>query len=138
MLTATAQARLYYLRKRNRSATLVDDLGQPGWGTMVFATNPSNAQTIALGGTTVTFGSDVTIGASLAITLASLLTFLQASVNAGIRLATYSVEGSTLVILSRAPGNNTMALAASNATVSHSTLLRQQNRERRALGSETL
>lgn len=119
---AAMQAALYNARKHGDDTTQVDDLASLAWGSIVFAANPANASTITLGGTVVTFGSNVTIGADTAATLVNLLTFLRASANANIIKCTYAVTGSTLAVRSKTPGVATFTLAASVATVSHATL----------------
>jgi hypothetical protein len=120
---AAMQAALYHARVKNqRDTTLVDDPTSLSWGYINFAANPLTSATITLGGTAVTFGTDVTIGASLAQTLGSLLAFLNASADANIGKCTYAVIGSVLAIRSKTPNNTTFTLAASAATVSHATL----------------
>lgn len=131
---AAMQAALYHSREKNLiSTTLVSDPASLASGSITFASNPANNSTITLGGTVVTFGTDVTIGASLAITLASLLAFLNASVNANIIKCTYTITGSVLDIRSKTPNNTTFTLAASVATVSHATIQLIQIRKRKAL-----
>jgi hypothetical protein len=99
-------------------------------GNIMFGANPSNNDTITLGGTVVTFkaagpvGNQVLIGGTLANTLANLLAFLQASVDANISLASYSVVGSKLYVVYKTTGagGNAFTLAASVAVVSAGTL----------------
>lgn len=118
-LTSAQQAASYYARKRNRTAQRsapVADKSELAWGSIVFAAN--TAQSITLGGTLV----NLSIGANLAATLAALLVTLIGSADANIVKCTYSLEGSTLVIVSKTPGDATFTLAASTGTVSASTL----------------
>lgn len=126
-----AQAGSYYARKRNRNAVLGTDLASHAWGRITFASN--TGQTIHLGGTLVTLGTDVSLGASLAATLAALVTFLNASLDSGIKQATYTTDGTSLLITVKAAGVATMTLSASAATVVHSPVQLQQTRQRVAL-----
>jgi hypothetical protein len=129
------QTALYHARHKNQVETsLVNDPASLSWGSIAFSANPSNGATITLGGTVVTFGTTVTIGASLAITLASLLVFLQASADTNIKKCTYSITGSILGVRSKTPNNTAFTLAASAATVSHATLQLFQISARQALG----
>lgn len=100
-------------------------------GSILFGSNPSNLATITLQGTVVTFvtgtptSGQVKIAAgSLPGTLANLLTFLNASVDANIIQMSYSVVGSTLYCVSKitGTGGNALTIAASAATASGSTL----------------
>lgn len=71
--------------------------GEAGIGTIVFSANPTDGDTITLNGVVVTFGAagDVAIGAALTNTLDTLVTFLNASVNAALTPATYSKVSTT-------------------------------------------
>lgn len=75
-----------------------------------FSGNPAANDTLVINGTTVTFvasgatGNQVNIGGTLPVTLASLQTFLSASVDANLVKATYSVTGSTLYLTSVVTG----------------------------------
>ena len=88
-------------------------------GSATFSVNPANNDTLTINGTTVTFvtgapvGNQVQIGGTLAITLASLLTFLQASQNAGLLGCTYLLAGSVLYVTAvvTGTGGNSIALA---------------------------
>lgn len=117
----------YYARKRNRLSVLVDDKAAPAWGTVTFPANPSAGHTVTLNGTVITFGTTVTIGASLAATLAALVAYVVANPVTGL---TVRASGNGLSVLSTTPGNNTITLAASNATVSGATLKRQKAHKR--------
>jgi hypothetical protein len=119
------QTALYRNRRKNHAAgkgTPVADPTQLSWGTITFASNPLSNATITLGGTVVTFGTDVAIGGSLASTLASLLAFLNASVNVNIIKCTYAVTNNVLGIRSKTVNNTTFTLAASAATRSNPVL----------------
>jgi hypothetical protein len=111
---------LYYARKRNRLTVPTDDPTQRAWGYVVFATN--DAQTVTLGGTVVTFGTSFALGDTLAATLQNLLTYLNASNDANLVKADYSVSATALSIRAKQINDTTFALAASAGTVSHSTL----------------
>lgn len=105
--------------------------GTRATGSIVFTANPSADDTIAVGGSTWTFktsgatGNQTNIGASLSATLSALATALNASADAGIKKGVYVATATTLLIFARTPGAaaNSVALAASAATVSASTLL---------------
>lgn len=97
-------------------------------GTYVFAGQPANLDTITIAGTVVTFvtaapvGSQVQINAvNLAGTLANLLTFLNASVDANLVKFTYMVDnGNTtlgLVAVTAGVGGNALTLAKSGANI---------------------
>jgi hypothetical protein len=66
--------------------------GEAGIGTIQFSANPTDGDTITLNGVSVSFGAsgDVAIGAALSDTIDSLVTFLNASANAALSVATYS------------------------------------------------
>ena len=94
-------------------------------GSITWTQNQIPGETIDLNGTVVTFvsgaptGNQVQIGANLAATLASLLTFLQASSDANIKLFTYSIAlGATLEITAVASGaaGNSLTISAGFAT----------------------
>lgn len=133
---AALQAALYHARARNteaqNSTPVTDPTGTP-YGSITFAANPASNSTITLGGTVITFGTTVAIGASLAVTLASLLTFLNASADANIKKCTYQVSATSLGIRSKTAGVSTFTLAASAATISHSPLMLPTINERPAL-----
>lgn len=145
MLNRQQQAGSYYARKRNRLATsLIDDLYAPAWGTITFLESPlpSNGDTITVNGTVLTFVSGGASGAQVHIadTLAEILYDVQAYFRrnpvSGVGSVTISENG--LLVLSAAPADTTVTLAASAATVSHATLQKQQRYARVALGSQTL
>jgi hypothetical protein len=60
-------------------------------GYYLFTGQPSN-QNIVVNGTTVTFGTNVLVGANLAATVANLLAFLQASADTNINKMTYALS----------------------------------------------
>lgn len=99
-------------------------------GSIVFAANPSADDTITLNGTAWTFkasgatGAQTNIGASLAATLATLVTNLNASADTQVTKCTYSANSDTLFISydTRGTAGNSFTLAASAATVSGGTL----------------
>lgn len=94
-------------------------------GSIVWRSNFVPTERIVLNGTVVEFvsssptGNQVLIGSTLAISLANLLTFLNASADPNIVLFTYSVVlGTTLLITAVTPGvdGNALTLAAGYAT----------------------
>ena len=94
-------------------------------GNIVWNSNMIPGETIALNSTVVTFvsssptGNEVLIGATLADSLANLLTFLQASSDANLLLFTYSILlGTTLQLIATSPGTggNELTLSAGYAT----------------------
>lgn len=122
--TSAVAASAYWARKRNRMQTaLIDDDYAPAWGTILFAANPSAGHTITINGTVITFNTTVTIGATLAATLAAVLTYLAAHPVSG---ASVSLSGDGLLILSTTSADTSVTISASNATVSHATLQKQQ------------
>ncbi len=113
----------YYARKRNRAAQLADpvvDVTSRATGFVTFSTNA--AQTVTLGGTVVTFGTSFALGATLPLTLANLLVYLNASADTNIVKCTYAIEGSALTITYKTPNVATFTLAASAGTRSAATL----------------
>lgn len=120
------QAALYHARTKNLAAkksVAVADLSANAYGSITFAANPLTNATITLGGTVITFGTTVAIGANLAATLTTLLAFVNASADANLLKCAYAVVGSALTIKSKTPGTSAFTLAASVATVSHSPLV---------------
>lgn len=105
--------------------------GPTATGYVTFAGNPANNDTITIGGTVVTFkaagpvGNQVLIGANLAATLVNLATFLNASVDANIALATYTVTATRVYVVYKVTGagGNAFTLAASVAVPSGATLV---------------
>lgn len=101
-------------------------------GSAAFSANPANLDTLTIQGTLITFvtgapvGSQVQIGATLAITLASLLTFLSSSADVNLVKMTYSVVASTLYIVSVLTGTAgnayTLAKVSTAITLSGATL----------------
>lgn len=116
----------YFARRRNRAArntVLVDDNAAPAWGTINFSANPSNGHTITINGTVITFGTTFAIGADLAATLAAALSYIEANAISGVFV---SLSGNGILVQSTTPGDDSITLAASNATVSDATLKKQQ------------
>ena len=111
---SSAQRAALYVRKKNRAAVPVIDVTALPTGSIPFSANPSSSNTITIGGTVITFGTTVAIGASLAITLASLLAFLQASLNVNLVKNTYAISGNSLVVTGKTVG--TGAVLSSNFT----------------------
>lgn len=129
---ASVQAALRVARKVNLTGTtLVSDPVSLATGFITFPGNPASSSTITLGGTVVTFGTNVAIGASLGATVVNLLAFLNASADANISKCIYSMVGPTLTVKSKTPNNTTFTLAASAATVSNATLQLSKIRRRK-------
>lgn len=90
----------------------------PAGATASFSANPANADTLTIAGTAVTFVTgapsalQVQIGASLAITLANLMTLLNSSTDANLIKATYALSGSVLQLTANI---NQVVGAAGNA-----------------------
>lgn len=123
---ASLQTALYHARVKNavaKKSAPVADLSANASGSITFASNPANASTITLGGAVVTFGTNVAIGGSLAVTLASLLAFLNASADANVKKCAYTIAANSLGVRSKTTGPSTFTLAASAATISHSPLV---------------
>lgn len=101
-------------------------------GSLTFAGNPTNGQTIVLNGVTWTFvtsgatGTQTNLGVSLAATLTQLASDLNASGNASIDVASYAISGSKLVVTYKTVGTGgnayTLAAGTSGATPSGATL----------------
>ena len=102
-------------------------------GTIVFSAQPANNSTITLNAVPWTFvtgsptGNQTQIGISLSATLTALASDLNASVVAGLSVATYTADATTLTIIHDTPGvaANAYTLAASptsNGTPSYATL----------------
>jgi len=110
----------------------IQSAGVAATGSVAFTANPVAATTLTLAGTVVTFvaggaaGNQVNIGASLGVTLASLLAFLQASPDVNIDKFTFALNGNTLNLAALLPGvaGNTLTLATNvaGATASGATL----------------
>lgn len=93
-------------------------------GTIALPTNPTNMQTLTLGGTTVTFvtsgatGNEVNIGGAAATTVASLLSLLQASADTNISKCTYAAGSpSTTINVTYATGGTAGNSFAMSTTV---------------------
>jgi hypothetical protein len=96
-------------------------------GSAAFSGNPANLDTLTINGTVITFvtgtpvGSQVAIGGTLTITLASLLAFLQASADVQLVKFTYSINpaNTALYLVSVAVGTagNAYTLAKSSTAI---------------------
>lgn len=115
-------------------------------GTITFADNPSNGDTITLNGATWTFVSgspstnETQIQGSLAATLEQLVTDLNGSANASIDDATYTENDTQLIITHDTAGTagNSYTLAASADTASGPTLTGGGYRHRFVSGLDAL
>lgn len=119
------------------AATIAVPAGLSASGTWTWvATQPVNNSTITIGTTTITFvtgtpsGNQIKIGATLGATLLNAVTFLNASLDAQIVQASYTLSGVviTATFKVQGTGGNSFAIAASsspasNATASAATLL---------------
>lgn len=99
--------------------------GLQATGTLTAGTNPVNTETIAVNGVTFTFvtgsstSTNVHIGATKEDTMTNFAAVLNASANASISVATYSVVGAVMTITYDAGGadGNAYTLANSSGTV---------------------
>jgi hypothetical protein len=101
-------------------------------GNIAFSAQPTAADTITIGGTAITFvstgatGNQVNIAGTLALTLAALLTLLQASTDANLVKFTYGTTTGQLNITAAAGGTAgnalTLAKSCTVATLSGATL----------------
>jgi hypothetical protein len=126
------QATMYYARKANRGIVSVVDVTALASGSIFFPANPSSGNTITIGGTVITFGTNVAIGASLAATLVSLLAYLKASADVNLVKNTYAISSNSLGVTGKTVGTVT-TLASNFATVSAGTLAQPTIRKRKAL-----
>lgn len=98
-------------------------------GTLTFATNPLDTETIAVNGVTFTFkdakvgSTEVQIGATKEITAANLAQVLTQSVNAALTVARYDValtggqpNANVITITYKTPGTTSYTLANSSGT----------------------
>ena len=98
--------------------------GTQATGTLTAGANPVATETIAVNGVTFTFiagastSTDVQIGASKEATMTNLAAVLNASANASISIATYTVSGAILTVTYDAGGvdGNAFTLANSSGT----------------------
>lgn len=126
-MSANAQAAgRYYARKNNRlnSAYLV--------ASALFAANPSNADTITIGGVVFTFGAGhVAIGSTTYATLQNLLAAFDQSASTVIAPLVFTVTGgNTLTIYSANVNAPPMTVTASAATVTAATTAQATTRAR--------
>lgn len=94
-------------------------------GTATFNTNPVASDTITINGVVITFGTTVTIGSTVAATVTNLVTFLNASTNPSLSVATYDQAGNQLVIrynTSGTAGNSFTLAEGGDITLSGATL----------------
>lgn len=111
-----------------RHDAIVDAIEPRATGNIVFSANPADQSTITLQGTVVTFSTapttgKVTIAGTLALTLANLLAFLQASTDANLTLLEYSIDATHLFVTAAAGGvaGNAYTLVASATPASNGT-----------------
>lgn len=116
----------YYARKANRtdSAFLV--------AVVTFAANPSNDDTLTIGGVVTTFGTEVTIGSTTYATLQNLITYLENLNNTIINpLLFTNTGGNVLTIYStQVNADPQMTVTASAASVTAATTLQATTRAR--------
>lgn len=100
--------------------------GAAASGTVTMSANPAANDTLTVNGTAITFvasspvGNQVVIGANQAITYASLLAFLQQSLDSNIDQATYASTSSTVIsVTAKVAGTdgNTFTLAKSSTAL---------------------
>lgn len=112
-------------------ATLIENGGSFATGTVTFAANPEDGDTLTLNGVTFTFKTtpvgvnDVQIGASLGDTLETLVSQLTASSAPAISVANFEDDGVdelTITYKTKTELGNAFTIAASDATVSAATL----------------
>jgi len=106
--------------------------GVAATGSIAFATNPADADTVTINSVAFTFknsptlATHVQIGTDLAATLANLIVVLNASANASVTPATYSADADlTMLTVTHdtiGTGGNSFTLAASAGTPSAGTL----------------
>jgi biotin carboxyl carrier protein len=105
---------------------------QPAVGIITFTTNPAAGTTILLNGTVWTFvsslttGNQILIGATLAATLASAVSALQASTDTNTKQFTYVATASVLILTAATGGSDgnklTISTTVAGATASGATL----------------
>lgn len=126
LMLAQDNARTALLIQPLTEATVVQFGGTAGvqaTGTLTFADNPDNAETIAVNTVTFTFvtgastATNVHIGDTATDTAVNFAAVLNASANASITVATYTADGSAVDITYDAGGTdgNAFALADSSA-----------------------
>lgn len=114
-------------------ATIVQTGGVKASGTLTFASQPTAAQTVVIGGATITFRAtatsvplEVKIGATVAATVAALAAVLNQSQDALLTPAKYSAAGGVLTVtyddFGTAGNAFTIAAGTSGATASGATL----------------
>lgn len=115
VLVAASNARQSILIQPQTEACLINfgaTAGTQATGTLTVDTNPPNNETIAINGTTFTFkssaptGNQILIGTDAAATATNIASTLNASVVAGIALATYSASTDEVTITYDAGGTD--------------------------------
>ena len=100
----------------------------PATATVSFTGNPANSDTVTIAGTVVTFvtatptGNQVQIGATQAITIANLISFLSASTDSNLIKVNQSVQGSIVTLTANinqvvGAAGNSLTLAKSSTTL---------------------
>lgn len=94
---------------RTVQASSIDTAADSSSASVSFTVNAADGETLILNGQTVTMDltptvAQVQIGASISETLDNLVTFLNASTNTDLSLATYSRSGNSLVITAKSGG----------------------------------
>lgn len=107
-------------------------IGVAAQGTVTFTIQPTAAQVLVIGGSSISFvasgatGLQVNIGATLAVTLSNLMTLLQTSTDTNLVKAIYSLSGLVLTITAAAAGTAgnsiTTTTTVAGATASGATL----------------
>lgn len=127
VLVAASNARQSILIQPQTEACLINfgaTAGLQATGTLTAGSNPANNETIAVNGVTFTFktvvvtpATDVLRGATEGDTMTNFAAVLNASANASISIATYTVSGAVLTVTYDAGGadGNAFTLADSSA-----------------------
>lgn len=106
-------------------ATSISGAGTVAVGTVTFTSNPSNADTLTIQGTVITFvtgtpsGNQVKIAATAALTLANLFSFLEASADSNLIQCVYAASASVLSVHAASIGvaGNSITLAKSSGSL---------------------
>lgn len=122
------------LAMNDRHTSIIGKIaGVQAIGNITFTGQPTTGQTLTIGGTAVTFvtsgptGLQVAIGGTQALSVAALLTFLQASADPNLAKCSYTAQGANEILISSVldgqVGNAiTLATTITNTTVSGATL----------------
>lgn len=91
-------------------------------GTITIGSNPTGGQTYKINGATITATTDFTIGGSTSATAEALATYLNASTDTRLSVATYEAVGSNINITAKAGGTagNKFYIDKANSTASAS------------------